>query len=270
MLSRQAGARIIHAMQALPSRQILLEPGSLHIWRASLALPEEERGRLEDLLSAGEREQCARFVRAADRSQSAVSRGSLRAVLAMYLREDPRTLSLTRGTSGKPRLDRANPPIQFNVSHAGKLALIAVTRGGRVGIDIERIRDVPDMEAILRNFFSRQESAYIRPRKGAGRKRAFFLLWTRREAAAKALGIGLFDCFERVVLPAPEHARSGFRIALPELDPPSNQTGEWWIRDLLPAPGYAGAVCTEHRTAKPLFLRFRTADTLGDEHPAAR
>ncbi len=241
-------------MGALSSQQIPLEPGNLHIWRVSLAMTAEAHKGLEIFLSAEERLQCARFVRAADRTRCAASRGSLRAILAKYIGEDPRSLPLTKGSSGKPCLAGSNPPVQFNASHAGNLALIAITRECRVGIDIERIRDVPDMESILESFFSLQESACIRSKKGTGRLRAFFLFWTRREAAAKALGIDLFDCFQRVVLPTPDRAGSGFRVVLPDPDRP---TGAWWMRDVRAAPGYAGAVCTENENLKPLYMVFR-------------
>ena len=263
MLSRRAAARIILPMWALPPPQILLEPGSLHIWRASLSLPAGQHERLEALLSGEEKAQCGRLVRAEDRSRCAASRGLLRVVLAKYLREDPRMLSLTPGTSGKPSLDHANHPVQFNVSHAEDLALVAVTRDCRVGIDIERIRAVPDMEAILDDFFSREETACVRSRRGKGRLQAFFHLWTRREAAAKALGIGLFDCFKRVALPTPRRTRSWFRIGLPGSDGPAGQTVDWWMRDLALADGYSGAVCTEQARAKPLFLTLTTSDLPG-------
>jgi 4'-phosphopantetheinyl transferase len=255
MLSRSAGARIILAMWALPPRQILLEPESVHIWRAPLTLPAEKRERLEDLLSTEERAQCSRLVRDADRLRCVASRGSLRTVLGKYLGEDPRALSLTKGTSGKPVLEGANPQLQFNVSNSGDLGLIAVTRKLRVGIDIERIRDVPNWEGVLNDFFSPEETTFVQSRRGKERTRAFFLLWTRREAAAKALGIDLFDCFARVVLPAPDHTPSGFRVKLPDPDAPAGPTRDWWLRDLLPAAGYAGAVCVERENAAPTFWK---------------
>jgi 4'-phosphopantetheinyl transferase len=245
-------------MWALPPRQPLLKQGSLHIWRASLALPAEERERLEGLLSAQERARCDRFVRPADRARYAASRASLRIVLSKYLLKDPRALSFTAGSSGKPSLDCENPSIQFNLSHAGDLALIAVIRGRRVGIDVERVREV-DIEAVLDSFFSLQEATWLRSRERELRRQAFFLLWSRREAAAKALGIGLFDCFARVVLPTPDRARSGFRVELPDADAPPALTQDWWMRDLCPAPGYAGAVCVEGENAKPLFWRLQHA-----------
>ncbi|MGA2639562.1 MAG: 4'-phosphopantetheinyl transferase superfamily protein [Spirochaetia bacterium] len=240
---------------ALPPRQPLLEPGSLHIWRASLDLPAAARGRLERVLSTSEREQCSRFVRPGDRARCAEARASLRVVLAQYTGEDPRVLPITVEASGKPSLDRS-AGIQFNISHTRDFALIAVTRGLRVGIDIERVREVRDMEAILDGFFSEQEKAHLRSRAAEERIRTFFLLWTRREAAAKAVGLGLFDSFARFTLSPSELDRSGFIVALPQPDAPTGATAVWWMRDLLPAPGCAGAVCIEQRNVDPSFWRF--------------
>jgi len=162
-------------------------------------------------------------------------------------------LSIRAGPTGKPRLDGADSSIQFNVSHAGDLALIAVARGLRVGIDVESIREVTDVDAILDGFFSEQETAWLRSCEDDERTRAFFLLWTRREAAAKALGTGLFDCFARFTLPRSDYDGSGFRVEL--ADAPAGPARTWWMRDLLPAPGYAGAVCVEQDNPQPLLWK---------------
>ena len=235
-------------MWAQPPRQLLLEQGGLHIWQASLALSSREGGPLEGVLSAEETDRCARFVRPSDQARCRASRASLRLVLARYLGRDPGELSIGAGTTGKPRLNGADASIQFNVSHAGDLVLIAVSRGLRVGIDVERIREVADLDSILDGFFSAQEAAWVRSRERTG---AFFLVWTRREAAAKALGTGLFDCFARFALPSAEHDGSGFKVEL--ADAPADPARPWWIRDLLPAPGYAGAVCVETDNPAPMF-----------------
>jgi 4'-phosphopantetheinyl transferase len=250
-------------MWALPPRRLHLGNESLHIWRVSLAARAGERAGtragLEDILSAEEKDQCSRFVRPEDRARCAASRAALRVVLAKYTGTDPRALALTAGTSGKPCLDCPQPSVQFNMAHSGDLALIAVTRESRVGIDIERKREIPGMESILDAFFSRQESIFLRSLGPGERRLAFFQLWTRREAAAKALGIGLYDCFSRVVLPAVDRSRSWFKVELPESDAPAGPAHGWWMRDMGPARGYAGAVCTEQEDAKLSFWRLRPA-----------
>jgi 4'-phosphopantetheinyl transferase len=223
------------------------------------------RARMTGVLTTREMEQCGRFLRPADRARCAAARASLRMVLARYLPGDPRTLPIAVGASGKPYLEysagarvaAADPArheaddIQFNLSHTEEYALIAVSRGMSVGVDVERMRDLKDMEAILQGFFSEQEQSFVRAHEGEERTRAFFLLWTRREAAAKAVGIGLFDSFARVALPPAGYTRSGFRVALPRRAARTAGTESWWIRDLLPAPGHAGALCVERENAEP-------------------
>ncbi len=250
---------------AVPPRKLFLEPGSLHIWRASLGVTSPMRERMMGVLTDKEREQCGRFLRPADRARCAAARASLRMVLAKYLPGDPRALPFAVAASGKPYLDysagtndaaaalarHGADGIQFNLSHAEDCALIAVSRGMSVGIDVERMRDLKDMEAILHGFFSDQEQSFVRAHEGEERTRAFFLLWTRREAAAKAVGIGLFDLFARVTLPPVGHSRSGFRVMLPRPAARTAGTESWWIRDLLPAPGHAGALCVEGENAEP-------------------
>ena len=251
---------------ALPPPQLVLEQGSLHIWRALLDLSAAVHTRIVRVLSANERKQCERFLRPGDRARCAAARASLRIVLAKYLPEDPRALSIAVEASGKPFLDcstgaggGADPPmhhrakgVQFNISHAGDLALIAVSRGMRVGIDVERIREVRGTEAILNGFFSEREQEYLRSREPEERTRTFFLLWTRREAAAKAVGRGLFDSFARFTLSPFDRDRSGFRVELPP-GIPTGGTETWWMRDLIPAPGFAGALCVEQENTVPSF-----------------
>ena len=252
---------------AAPPRQLLLETGSLHVWRASLVVPPATRARMMGVLTTQEMEQCGRFLRPADRARCVAARALLRMVLAKYLPGDPRALPITVAASGKPYLEypagasvaAADPArreadgIQFNLSHAEECALIAVSRGMRVGIDVERMRDLRDMEAILQGFFSEQEQAFVAAHDGEERTRAFFLLWTRREAAAKAVGIGLYDSFARVALPPAGDTRSGFRVTLTRPAAQSAGTEDWWIRDLAPAPGHAGALCVERENVEPLL-----------------
>jgi 4'-phosphopantetheinyl transferase len=226
----------------------------VHVWRASLALPAAAQRRCESLLSAAENERCNRYVRSTDRTRFAAARGSLRIVLAKYVDEDPRALPIATGAHGKPFLDRTpGTGIQFNVSHADDRALIAVSQGIRVGIDIEQIREVRNLDSILDAFFSEQERVSIYSREGKERTRAFFALWTRREACAKAMGLDLFDSLARFALPAFDRNESGTRVDLAPAGAPASGAEVWWMRDISPARGFAGALCTERDNARPSF-----------------
>ncbi len=248
-------------MWSPPPRELSLTEGSLHVWRVVLARRRRRNGMAEGVLSEEEKARCAHFVRAEDRARCVASRAALRVVLSKYVFQPPRMLRILPGESGKPYLD-GFADIQFNVSHAGTLLLIAVSRGARIGIDIERLRDVRGMESIMDDFFDEQERACVRDNKGKARSRAFFRLWTRRESTAKAMGLDLLDAFARCDLPAFHESRSGFRLVLPEAGSrtgvAAGPTTAWWIRDFTPAPGYAGALCVEQENAAPSFYHLRS------------
>ena len=246
---------------------------SLHVWRTSLVPSPDLSGLAREVLSEKEKEHCGRFIRAEDRARCSAARAVLRIVLSKYVSRTARSLSILAGESGKPYLDTSTgssgngvDDVQFNVAHAGDLLLIAVSRGPRVGIDVERIRDVRGMESIVNDFFDEQERACVRSCKGKARSRVFFRLWTRREAAAKAMGLDLFDAFARCELPAFNESRSGFRLVLPQTGArtgvrtgvPAGHTSVWWIRDFIPAPGHAGALCVEQENAEPSFYYLRS------------
>jgi 4'-phosphopantetheinyl transferase len=235
-----------------PPRQPFLEQGRVHVWRASLSLPAAAQMRCESLLSADEHEQCSRYVQSVDRVRAAAARGSLRIVLAKYTDEDPRALPIATGAYGKPFLERT-AEIQFNISHTDDRALIAVSRGIRVGIDIERIREVRNLDTILDAFFGDEERASLLPREGRDRTRAFFVLWTRREACAKAMGLDLFDFLARFTLAPFDRNESGTRVELAPAAAPTREAEVWWMRDISPARGYAGALCTERENPTPSF-----------------
>jgi len=238
-------------MWAIPPERLSLDAGGLHVWRASLDLSVGVRERLDGMLTPGEKEQCGRFVRAGDRTRCAAARASLRVVLAKYVPVDPQSLPIAAEASGKPFL--VSGDIHFNMSHSDDLVLIAVSRGRRVGIDIERIRGLRDMDAILDGFFSDGERASLRSRTGPERARAFFLFWTRREAAAKAIGLGIYEAFARLDLPPRDTDTTGFRVQLPLSRTVTDATAGWWMRDIHPAPGFAGALCVEEANPEPFL-----------------
>ena len=85
---------------------------------------------------------------------------------------------------GKPYL-RGAPEVRFNLAHSHELALVGVALGVEVGVDIERLRPLPEYAAIAERFFPPSE------REGID-ERDFFRRWTRIEAKLKARGVGLY------------------------------------------------------------------------------
>jgi 4'-phosphopantetheinyl transferase len=112
-------------------------------------------------------------------------------VLALYLGEDPGAIELVRGEHGKPRLAAGPERLAFNLSHSGGLALVAVTRGREVGVDVEREKPERDLLALAERALSPEDAAAVRDVGEAERTRLFYALWARHEARLKCLGVGL-------------------------------------------------------------------------------
>lgn len=207
---------------------------------ARLDLPEMACAVLGQLLSPPERERAGRFRSAEHRNRYIVARARLRELLAARLKIEPAEIGIATAEHGKPVLAEAHAASgwEFNLSHSGDMAVYAFARGRPVGIDVERIRDVPHAADIAERFFSPTEAAAYRALPESRRNLAFLACWTRKEAFIKALGEGL------------SHPLDAFDVSL-DLDRPAqitrigNRTGpdfEWSLTSFRIGPDYVGAV----------------------------
>jgi len=131
------------------------------------------------------------------------ARAVMRAMLAAH-GVDPWT-EVLYGTFGKPYL--ADPrELRFSISHSGAAACVAFGFAGEIGVDIERCEERSDVDTVVRRFFSRREAAALDVMPPERRRRAFYEVWTRREAILKTVRIGLgvdAEAFSVTVPPAP-------------------------------------------------------------------
>jgi 4'-phosphopantetheinyl transferase len=201
------------------------------------------------LLSAEETQRADRFVREVDRIRFTLCRGALRSILARYTNRAPTELLFEIGSHGKPFLagpDDGPAFPAFNVSHSGQIAVVAVTAGVPVGIDVEQIRAMPDADRLAARYFSPHEHDQYRALVPEMRLSGFFRCWTRKEAFIKARGEGLS-------LPL-----GSFAVALTEFEPPriltidgsEEEARQWTLQALEPAAGYVGAVAVRMRDVR--------------------
>jgi 4'-phosphopantetheinyl transferase len=148
---------------------------------------------LAGVLSPEERARAARFVREADRRRFEQSHVALRRILADWLGEAPGQLAFVAGPWGKPALAEpfAGTGVEFNLSHTNGVALVAVARGRRVGIDIEAVRPLGDMPAIARRVLSEADCRFLEALPAQRAIEVFWQAWTANEACLKAVGSGL-------------------------------------------------------------------------------
>ena len=162
----------------------------VHVHGVRLHAPDTVAAQFHTILTPDERDRAARFSFPHLQRSFLLARGALRILLGRYLHADPDALLFQYGPNGKPAL--ADPAsLRFNLSHSGGLALFAFALDCEVGIDIEAIRPLPDLEQIAVRQFSAQESAELLALPAVRREPSFFRSWTRMEAIAKASGQGL-------------------------------------------------------------------------------
>lgn len=214
----------------------------VHIWCASLDVPDDTLAGLAAVLSEDERARASRFRIEPHRRRWTVARGTLRTLLGRYLDVAPAALRFATGSEGKPALCGASRgDLRFNVAHSDAIALYAVTAIGEVGVDVERIQEMPDADLIAESHFAEGERAMLRALPPADSAAGFFNCWTRKEAWIKAIGRGLsIPLAEFEVTLAP-----GDACRLVHMNGEQAATAGWKLASLSPAAGYTGAMAIE-------------------------
>jgi 4'-phosphopantetheinyl transferase len=141
-------------------------------------------------LDAEEHAQAARLRFAEDRRDHLAAHALLRRTLSALAPCDPATWVFAHGPGGKPHLATGGPLV-FNLSHTRGWVACAVARGGAVGVDVERVRDAPDLAALALAYFSPLECDALQACAPADRAAHFAGLWTLKESCAKGLGTGI-------------------------------------------------------------------------------
>lgn len=223
----------------------------VHLWQIPLVRAPQDLRALSGLLDDDEERRAARFHFANDRENFIIGRGSLRLILGGYLKTKPSGLRFSYGPNGKPEIDDGNDDstLRFNLSHSHAMAVVAVTRHRRVGIDIEALSgDRLDPVEIAEACFSPDEQQSLRRVSPEDRIDLFYRIWTRREALFKGLGVGLSGFHGR--LPVSLGQR---QVAVPTASGVESG-GVWSMEEFRVSPNYVGAVAVE---GEPVDIAFR-------------
>jgi 4'-phosphopantetheinyl transferase len=219
---------------------IPIAPSDVHIWWLHLDLepgdPEKNRG----LLSAEEQARAGRFHFARDRRRFVCGRALVRTLLSQYLGEDPARIPLRVSPSGKPFL--AGSDFHFNLSHCEDRGVLAIA-SRPVGVDLEKLRNVPEALAIAERLFTDSENRALRGFSVQRRSEAFLRCWTRKEAYVKARGGGLattpLDAFEVSL------ERGSSRLILKE-----QAEEDWALYDVEAGSEWVGSLAVELGSAR--------------------
>jgi 4'-phosphopantetheinyl transferase len=225
----------------------------VHVWYCTCDDPRVAAWQSQclTLLTAEEVARHDRFAFEKDRCLFRVTRALLRTALSHYVPQPATAWRFTQAPGGKPQLDvdRGLPPLRFNVSHSGQMAVCAVTLSREVGVDVESVGRRADRR-IVRYFLSPDEIARFEQADEDTQRQLFFRYWTLKEAYAKALGSGLSMRFNQCPFELHDDAP-------PTLSCPSTEIGQtpaWQFHQQLLPPDYWLAVAAASRDAqRPQF-----------------
>jgi 4'-phosphopantetheinyl transferase len=217
----------------------------LHIWQADLAGPPGAWQAAEASLRPAELARQARLRTPALRQTYGRAHAFLRATLALYAELPPSSLAFATASQGKPLL--LGSDLHFNLSYRGERALLAVSDIGPVGADVEQLRLLPDADALVAELFSGPERLGLHSAPAAGYWPFFHTIWTRKEAYAKALGMGLAVPF------------TGFSVLEPGADgcPQLVAPAGARLQSFAVGAGYQGAVAVLTDQEMPTAYYFR-------------
>jgi 4'-phosphopantetheinyl transferase len=209
----------------------------IHAWVVDMRASEPQCAMLRGWLDAREMERASRIPNLEKRRAFEVAHGILRYLLGRYRGCDPDTIEFATEPEGKPSLALAEG-IEFNMSHSAEWAAFAFSSNCAVGVDLEQVHALPGLPAIMRRLLCAEEAEELMQFSERDRERGFFCCWTRKEAYAKAIGLGLlagFDQFRVAVYPDGP-------ARMIHIGSDAVKAAAWTIDDLPTPPGYACAL----------------------------
>jgi 4'-phosphopantetheinyl transferase len=166
-----------------------LRPGVV-IRLVDLVADDDELARAEAVLSPDELARARRGTPAVHRRR-VLLRAALRTALAAELGTAPGRVPLTATAAGRPQLPVATG-LDASCSAGGPLGVVAVGRGHRVGVDVERLAPwTPDV--LDEGWLDGSERLAVTRLPVGARPLAITRAWTQKEAVLKARGTGLQD-----------------------------------------------------------------------------
>ncbi|MEO8659883.1 MAG: 4'-phosphopantetheinyl transferase superfamily protein [Bryobacteraceae bacterium] len=212
----------------------------IHVHSVDTASCEAYQAEFEALLDETERAAANRFLFPRHKAEYVAAHGAMRILLAGYCGCGPEEMRFDKELNGRPYLSSGfRELVDFNLTHTRGLAMVAVGKGLRFGVDAEELRPNAWSEELAASCLTARETEAIRALDDAERDRAFLRCWTRKEAVMKATGRGLsLDPRDLDVPVEPGEALS----LLASRDAAAQPAGDWWLSDVEAGAGFVAAI----------------------------
>ncbi len=218
-------------------------PGEVTVASFGLDLPAVEVRALHELLDDSERSRAAALRFEHLRRRFVVAHGRLRQLLGGVLELPADRVVLSTGPHGKPAVHGA----AFSLSHSGGHGLVAITRDGQLGVDLEATAAEPET-SLLGQVLTAAERHAFAELPAAQRAAALYRIWVRKEAVLKATGVGLSEPMTAFGVPPGDGP-----VTLPGTGP------DLWVQGVHAPTGYCAALAWSRRPDRLSFADLDSA-----------
>jgi len=220
------------------SSKISLSTGEIHIWQVELDVEDKPCQPLWGMLDGLEQQRALRFRDEEIQKKYIWCHGLRRILLSRYLDLEPQEIRYFIGPFGKPHLDLPSE-LHFNMSHTDTLAIFAITSFQSIGIDVERLLSIEEIESLECWFLSKEEKLQLASLPHMERLEAFYTYWVSKEAYLKMLGLGLDDRLDTYNM-------------IPHL---AGEQADWGLDIYYPISGYIAALAASGPVRQVLGLK---------------
>ena len=223
----------------------------IHIWSAILDQPDTIVDGYYSILSDNEQRKVNKYKSKKLRNEQIMSMGLLRVLIAKYTNYSLNEINFLYNEFGKPFLspDSKGNKLSFNLSHSGNIAVFVFSRNREVGIDVEKIKELTDMEGVVDLCFSESEKKWFNNLPPYKKEEMFYKIWTDKEAYIKAIGKGLSFSPNNISL----EQRSDDELFFKEIIGDENLS-RWKLVTFNPHPGFISSIVVEGFTIEYFSL----------------
>jgi len=212
------------------------------VWIADLA--KQDQNFVREYLSPSEKDRADKFRFQKDRDAYKKARGILRFLLGRYFGASPEKMEISTTDLGKPYVSELlnGQSLSFNLSHSGRLAVYVFAINRPVGVDVEALRPISDLDQLAARFFSENERKSLQAIDSLARAKTFLQYWVRKEAYLKAIGLGLSISPEEVdvsPLPIPSLHLTTFHSQI------ISDQNAWSLMDFYPTSESVAAIAVD-------------------------
>jgi 4'-phosphopantetheinyl transferase len=220
--------------------QYVINQNEVHVWSYLLDAENPDMDFFYNLLTEDEKTEINKIKIRKVRNQKVISKAIVKNILSKYLGVTINQIKFSYNKFGKPVLpaDINLQDLNFNVSHSGELGIIALTKKYKIGVDVERIAELADIDDIIQMCFSKDEQRLFHGVKDPEKTTLFYRIWTGKEAFVKAIGKGFSFPLKNISFKL-NHNKE---IVISDIIEVPENLNDWQIYNFNPQENYSSAV----------------------------